>query len=119
MLETIPLEHGLIVASILFCLGIIGLLIRRDLLFILMSLEIIMNSAALAFIVAGSAHTNVLVDKVINGKHLLVHAADGQVMYIMIIALAAAEAAIGLALLLQLYRRFHTLDIDAASEMRG
>lgn len=119
MFESIPLEHGLIVSAILFCLGLIGLLIRRDLLFILMSLEIMMNSAALAFIVAGSAHTPVLVDKVVHGKHLLVHAADGQIMYIMIIALAAAEAAIGLALLLQLNRRFHTLDIDAASEMRG
>lgn len=119
MFESIPLEHGLIVSAILFCLGLIGLLIRRDLLFVLMSLEVMMNAAALAFIVAGSAHTPVLVDKVIEGKHLLVHAADGQVMYIMIIALAAAEAAIGLALLLQLYRRFHTLDIDAASEMRG
>lgn len=119
MFESIPLEHGLIVSAILFCLGLIGLLIRRDLLFILMSIEIMMNSAALAFIVAGSAHAPVLIDKVVQGKHLLVHAADGQVMYIMIIALAAAEAAIGLALLLQLYRRFHTLDIDAASEMRG
>ena len=46
-------------------------------------------------------------------------AADGQVMFILVITLAAAEASIGLAILLQLYRRFHTLDIDAASEMRG
>ena len=44
---------------------------------------------------------------------------DGQVMFILVITLAAAEASIGLAILLQLYRRFHTLDIDAASEMRG
>ena len=44
---------------------------------------------------------------------------DGQVMFILVISLAAAEASIGLAILLQLYRRFHTLDIDAASEMRG
>lgn len=119
MLETIPLEHGLIVSAILFCLGLIGLLIRRNLLFILMSLEVMMNSVALAFVVAGSAHTPVLVNKVINSQQVVIHAADGQAMYIMIIALAAAEAAIGLALLLQLYRRFHTLDIDAASEMHG
>lgn len=118
MFENIPLEHGLIVSAILFCLGLIGLVVRRDLLFILMSLEVMMNSAALAFIVAGSAHTTVT-KKVIHGQQIVIHAADGQAMYIMIIALAAAEAAIGLALLLQLYRRFHTIDIDAASEMHG
>lgn len=119
MFESIPLEHGLIVAAILFCIGLVGLFIRRDLLFILMSIEIMMNSAALAFVIAGSAHTRVVVDTVVNNNQILAHSADGQVMYIMIITLAAAEAAIGLALLLQLYRRFNTLDVDAASEMHG
>lgn len=112
MFANIPLEHGLIVSAILFCLGLIGLLVRRDLLFILMSLEIMMNATALAFVVAGSHWSNPL-------THGGIVPADGQVMYIMIIAVAAAEAAIGLALLLQLYRRFHTLDVDAASEMHG
>jgi len=51
----IPLEHGLIVASILFALGFYGVMVRRNLLFILMSLEIMMNAAALAFVLAGSA----------------------------------------------------------------
>ena len=68
-----------------------------------MSIEVLMNASAVAFVVAGSRHGQV----------------DGQIMYILVISLAAAEASIGLAILLQLYRRFHTLDIDAASEMRG
>ena len=51
----IPLEHGLIVATILFALGFYGVMVRRNLLFILMSLEIMMNAAALAFVLAGSA----------------------------------------------------------------
>ena len=50
----IPLEHGLAVAGILFCLGLVGLMVRRNILFVLMSLEIMMNAAALAFIVAGA-----------------------------------------------------------------
>lgn len=99
----IPMEHGLALAGVLFCLGLLGLMVRRNILFVLMSLEIMMNACALAFIVAGSRWV----------------AADGQVMFVLIITLAAAEASIGLAILLQLYRRFHTLDIDAASEMRG
>ncbi len=99
----IPMEHGLLVAAVLFCLGLCGVLMRRNLLFILMSIEIMMNAAALAFVVAGSRWAQ----------------ADGQVMYILVISLAAAEASIGLALLLMLYRRYHSLDVDVVSEMRG
>ena len=58
---------------------------------------------ALAFVVAGSRWAQ----------------ADGQIMYILVISLAAAEASIGLALLLLLYRRYHTLNVDTVSEMRG
>lgn len=99
----IPLEHVLALASMLFVLGLTGLLVRRNILFVLMSLEIMMNAAALAFVAAGARWGQ----------------ADGQVMFILIISLAAAEASVGLAIVLQLYRRFKTLDIDAASEMRG
>ena len=102
-MHSIPMEHGLALAALLFTLGLTGVMVRRNILFILMSLEVMMNAAALAFVVAGARWG----------------AADGQVMFILVITLAAAEASIGLAILLQLYRRFHTLDIDAASEMRG
>lgn len=97
------MEHGLALASVLFVLGLAGVLVRRNILFVLMSLEIMMNAAALAFVVAGARWGQ----------------PDGQIMFILIISLAAAEASVGLAILLQLYRRFGTLDIDAASEMRG
>lgn len=102
-MPSIPMEHGLAVAALLFCMGLAGLMVRRNLLFMLMSLEVMMNAAGLAFVVAGSRWAQ----------------PDGQVMFILAITLAAAEAAIGLAILLQLYRRFNTLDVDAASEMRG
>lgn len=97
------MEHGLALAAILFVLGLTGVLVRRNILFMLMSLEIMMNAAALSFVVAGARWGQ----------------PDGQIMFIMILSLAAAEAAIGLAILLQLNRRFGTLDVDAASEMRG
>ncbi|UUY07657.1 NADH-quinone oxidoreductase subunit NuoK [Pseudomonas sp. J452] len=102
-MNAIPMEHGLALAGVLFSLGLIGLMVRRNILFVLMSLEVMMNATALAFVVAGSRWVQ----------------ADGQIMFILVITLAAAEASIGLAILLQLYRRFNTLDIDAASEMRG
>ncbi|MDV6318592.1 NADH-quinone oxidoreductase subunit NuoK [Chromohalobacter sp. HP20-39] len=99
----VPMEHGLILASILFVLGLVGLMMRRNMLFVLMSLEIMMNATGLAFIVAGTRWGQ----------------PDGQVMFLLVITLAAAEASVGLALLLQLYRRFKTLDIDAVSRLRG
>ena len=99
----IPLEHGLMLAAVLFALGLTGVLVRRNILFVLMSIEIMMNAAGLAFVLAASRWGQ----------------PDGQIMFILILTLAAAEASIGLAIVLRLYRRFHSLDIDAASEMRG
>lgn len=90
-------------AGILFALGVVGLLVRRNLLFILMSVEIMLNAAGLAFVTAGAhwAHS------------------DGQVMFIFILAMAASEVSVGLALVLRLYRQNTSLDADAISEMRG
>jgi NADH-quinone oxidoreductase subunit K len=92
-----------LLAAILFSLGLIGLLVRRNLILVLMSLEVMLNAAGLAFVTAGSRW----------------HQADGQVMFMFILAMAAAEVAVGLALLLQVYRRFKSLDVDELSEMRG
>jgi NADH-quinone oxidoreductase subunit K len=97
------MEHGLLLAALLFALGLLGVLVRRNVIFILMSIEIMLNAAGLAFVVAGSRWSQ----------------ADGQVMFIVILAVAAAEVSVGLALVLQLYRRLQTLDVDAASKMRG
>ncbi len=82
----IPMEHGLALAAVLFSLGLVGLMVRRNILFVLMSLEVMMNATALAFVVAGSRWVQ----------------PDGQIMFILVITLAAAEASIGLAILLQL-----------------
>ena len=97
------LQFTLLLAGILFSLGLLGVLVRRNLLFVLMSIEIMLNAAALAFVAAGSRWGQ----------------PDGQVMFLMVLTLAAAETSVGLAMLLQLHRRFRTLDTDAASEMRG
>lgn len=99
----IPAEHGLILALILFVIGLCGVMVRRNMLFMLMSLEIMLNAAALAFVVAGNMHDSV----------------DGQIMFILVLTLAAAEAAIGLAIVLQFYHRFKSLDIHHISTMKG
>lgn len=95
--------HGLALAAILFVIGLAGILARRNILYILMSIEIMLNAAGLAFIAAGAMWGQ----------------PDGQVMFIFILAMAAAEVSVGLALVLGLDRRLGTLDVDAASRMRG
>ncbi len=99
----IPLEHSLILAGILFSLGLAGVLVRRNLLFVLMGLEVMLNATGIVFVAAGAHYGQ----------------PDGQVMFLLVLTLAAAEAAIGLALLLQVYRKFRSLDVDALNEMRG
>ena len=102
-MSPVPVEHGLVLAVALFALGTVGLLVRRNVLFMLMAVEIMLNAAGLAFIVAGARWGQ----------------PDAQVMFLFILTMAAAEVGVGLALVLQMHRQFRTLDTDAAREMRG
>lgn len=102
-MTSIPMEYGLILAGILFSLGLIGVLVRRNVIFILLSIEIMLNAAGLAFVVAGSRWSQ----------------PDGQVMFVFILSMAAAEVSVGLALVIRFFHQFKTLDSDAASKMKG
>jgi NADH-quinone oxidoreductase subunit K len=98
----IPVEHGLVLAGILFALGLVGVLVRRNIIFMLLSIEVMLNAAGLAFVVAGSAWGQ----------------ADGQVMFIFILAVTAAEVSVGLAMVLRLHHLLKTLDVDAVDSLR-
>lgn len=98
-----PLDLGLLLAVILFALGLLGVLVRRNIIFVLLSIEVMLNAAGLAFVVAGARWAQ----------------PDGQVMFIFILSMAAAEVAVGLALVLQMYHRWKSLDLDAADRMQG
>jgi NADH-quinone oxidoreductase subunit K len=102
-MSNIPADHALILAGALFVLGLISVLVRRNIIFMLISVEIMLNAAGLAFIAAGARWGQ----------------ADGQVMFIFILTMAAAEVSVGLALILQIYHQLKTLDSDAADKMRG
>ncbi len=103
MMATIPMEYGLMLAASLFVMGLLGLLVRRNIIYMLMCVEIMLNASGLAFVVAGSRWEQ----------------PDGQIMYLIIITMAAAEVAVALALVLRFYHQFKSLDGDAASLMRG
>ncbi len=99
----VPVQHLLVLAALLFCCGLLGLMLRRNVIFMLMSLEVMLNAAALAFVAAGAVWSE----------------PDGQVMFLMVLTVAAAEVAVGLGLVLQLQRRFRSLDLDEVRRMRG
>ncbi|MCY4428622.1 MAG: NADH-quinone oxidoreductase subunit NuoK [Halieaceae bacterium] len=99
----VPLEHVMLLAAALFVAGLAGLMARRNILFMLMSLEVMLNAAALAFVAAGARWGQ----------------PDGQIVFMLILTVAAAEVSVGLGLVLQVQRRFKTLDMDQANRLRG
>ncbi|CAL4319776.1 NADH-quinone oxidoreductase subunit K [Buchnera aphidicola (Thelaxes suberi)] len=96
----ISLTHGLILSIIIFTLGLISLLIRKSLLFILISLEVMINAIIIAAITISTYF----------------HSIQGQAMYIIIVTIAAIEASIGLTILIRLHRTHRTLNTDSLSE---
>ncbi len=98
-LESIPLQGFLIVSSILFCIGIWGLLNSRNAVRVLMSIELMLNAVNLNLMAFSSYVDNNLI--------------QGQVFSIFVITVAAAEAAVGLAILLSLYRNRVTVDMES------
>ena len=98
----VGLEHYLVVSALLFCLGLLGVIMRRNLLVIYMSLELMLNAANLALVAFSR----------FNGR------LNGQVMVFFIITVAAAEVAVGLALIVALYRKRQTAHVEALTTMK-
>jgi NADH-quinone oxidoreductase subunit K len=99
---TIGLEHYLVVSVLLFCLGLLGVIVRRNVLVIYMSLELMLNAANLA-LVAFSRFTDNL---------------DGQVFVFFIITVAAAEVSVGLALIVALYRKRQSAHVEDLTTLK-
>jgi NADH-quinone oxidoreductase subunit K len=101
-MSTLGLQAVLLSAALLFAIGTAGVLVRRNTIFILLSIELMLNASGLVFITAGSRWNQ----------------PDGQAAFIFILAIAAAEVCIGLAIVLEFYRKFSTIDVDAASTLK-
>lgn len=99
---TIGLEHYLVVSAILFCLGLMGVLVRRNLLVIYMGLELMLNAANLALVACSRFNNNL----------------DGQVFVFFVITVAAAEVSVGLALIVALYRKRQTAHVEDLTLMK-
>ena len=99
----IPLSQYLFVSAIVFGFGVLGVLFRRNLLIVLMSIELMLNAANLAFVAASRALNQV----------------DGQIMVFFVMTVAACEAAVGLAMVIAIYRKYGTIQTDFLRVLRG
>ena len=99
----VPTTHYVVLSLVLFAIGAVGVLVRRNAIIVLMSLELMFNAANINLVVF-SHHLRSLV---------------GQVFAVFVIAIAAGEAAIGLALTISLFRQRRTLNVEDASSMQG
>lgn len=99
----IPHEAYLYLAFFLFSVGLLGLCIRKNLLFILMSLELLLNAANLVFVTGATTHAS----------------SGGQITAFFIMTIAAAEAALGLAMVIALFRRYGSVSTDILKQLRG
>ena len=105
----VPINYYIILSAILFTIGVVGVLIRRNALIIFMSIELMLNAANLAIV----AFSSIL--KTPGGDPLF----DGQIFAFFVIAVAAAEVAVGLALIVEIFKSKRTIDVDQMSSMKG
>ena len=103
-MNQVPLSHILIVSTGLFFIGMYGLFTRRNLITMLMSVELLLNSVNINFVAFN--------------KYLYPDKLEGVFFSLFIIAIAAAEAAVAIAIIINLYRNFHSIDVEAADEMK-
>lgn len=113
----IPLEHCLILAAALFAIGTAGFLTRRNAITVLMSIELMLNAVNLTFLAAAKRHA--LLASGTDGVDLPSILAEGSAMGLFVIAVAACEAAVGLALVIALFRHFRSADVTEAAELHG
>ncbi len=104
MISGIPIQYFLVLATIMFFAGVYGFLTRRNLITMLMSVELILNSVNINFLAFN--------------RYLYPHKMDGMFFSIFVIAVAAAEAAVAISIIINIYRRFTTINVEDVNEMK-
>jgi NADH:ubiquinone oxidoreductase subunit K len=100
----IPIQYFLVLATIMFFAGVYGFLTRRNLITMLMSVELILNSVNINFLAFN--------------RYLYPHKMDGMFFSIFVIAVAASEAAVAISIIINIYRRFTTINVEDVNEMK-
>jgi NADH-quinone oxidoreductase subunit K len=99
----VPVNYYIVLSAILFTIGVVGVLTRRNSLIIFMSIELMLNAANLAFVAFSS----------------VIKSFSGQIFVFFVIAVAAAEVAVGLALIVEIFKSKRSIDVDQMSSLKG
>ena len=99
----VPVNYYIVLSAILFSIGVVGVLVRRNALIIFMSVELMLNAANLAFVAFSS----------------VIKSFSGQIFVFFVIAVAAAEVAVGLALIVEIFKSKRSIDVDQMNSMKG
>ncbi len=105
LFEGIPIEFFLVTSTIMFFVGVFGFITRENIITILMSIELILNSTNINFLVFN--------------RYLYPGQLEGHFFSLFVIAVAAAEAAVAIAIIINIYRRFKSIDVDNVDEMKN
>ncbi len=105
----VPIDYYILLSAVLFTIGVLGVLIRRNALIIFMSVELMLNSANLAMVAFSSILKNP------DGTQVF----SGQIFVFFVIAVAAAEVAVGLALIVEIFKSKRSIDVDQMSSLKG
>jgi NADH-quinone oxidoreductase subunit K len=105
MIQGVPFIHILIVSTIMFFIGIAGFILRKNMITMLMSIELILNSVCINFVVFN--------------RYLYPGQLQGHFFTLIIVAIAAAEASVAIALIINIYRRFASIEVTEVSEMKN
>jgi NADH-quinone oxidoreductase subunit K len=108
-MAAVPETYYIVLSAILFTIGALGVLIRRNALIIFMSVELMLNAANLAFVAFARAREVLAPEMVF----------DGQIIVFFVIAVAAAEVAVGLALIVAIFKTKRSIDVDQMSSLKG
>lgn len=104
MLHTIPLHYFLILSTLMFFIGVAGFIFRRNLITILMSVELMLNAVNINFVAFN--------------RYLFPDQLQGHFFTLFIVAIAAAEASVAIALIINIYRKFHSIKVDEVDDMK-
>ncbi|MGD8237556.1 MAG: NADH-quinone oxidoreductase subunit NuoK [Armatimonadota bacterium] len=116
-MHAIPTSHYIMLSAALFAVGVLGVLVRRNAIVVFLAIELMLNAVNLAF-VALARHMGPVATKVA-GPIGLSEAMQGQVIVLFVVAVAGAEVAVGLAIIVALFRNKRTLDVDEVNLMKG
>ncbi len=114
-----PIQYYIVLASLLFCIGVVGVLVRRNAIIVFMCIELMLNSVNLLLVAFSKMHYALaMAQNKVSGAQIT-SGTDGQIFVFFIMVVAAAEVSVGLAIIVMMYRNVHSVDINFLNRLKN